>query len=197
MSTEFFSYPNSDHNDQPPAESTPPAPEGLFEYPEAERQRNLPQGAPWHEVPAEIRALRANDPDRAMFRPMYDAVRDHPEDDATMKAFRAEAREQLADMSISNVEAREVVGVFEEALRDGIPSQETVDQWEREAVQETFRRYGRDAESRLADARALVQRDPRVRQLLNATGLASHPTVVRLLLEKSHSEKMRGRLKIK
>jgi hypothetical protein len=198
MSDFQLSYPNSDHNAVAPREAPTPQPDPAttLAYPETGKQFDVPKGAQQSDVPAEIRALRAE----RSFLPnhvqhAYDAVKDHPTDGEAEKTFRAEAREQFADLGISPVEAREVVKLIDDAYREGAPSPETLEQWRRESVDQVFRQYGKDAERKLAGAKALVARDPRVKAFLNATGLGSHPKVVALLIEKAHSERARGRLK--
>ena len=58
---------------------------------------------------------------------------------------------------------------------------------ERSAVSSLRDIYGERTSEVLADARALAQRDPRVTQFLNQTGLGSHPWVVLRLAEVSQS----------
>jgi hypothetical protein len=167
-------------------------------YP-SERQSEVPQSAPAAEVPAEIRELREADRDRAMLSPQRtyaDALKDDVRDTEEARAFRAEAREQFADLGLSSSEARQVVEVFDSALRDGIPDEATRARWQSQALDAVFREHGpKEAPRRIAAARALVARDVRVQRILDATGLGSHPAVVSLLISKAHSERMRGRLK--
>jgi hypothetical protein len=156
-----------------------------------------PAELPTIDVPAEVRTLREADPDRQLFsaqKEYAEVVKDYPGATDTERAVLAETREWFADFALNSQEAQTVTQVFNTELRDGIPSDETVAAWGREATQETFRRYGRDAEARLADARLLVRRDPRVRQVLERSGMGSHPRVVQLLIEKARSERNRVRL---
>jgi hypothetical protein len=191
-----FSYPKSVHASSPapaapPARPSEPAP---LTYPSMEQPAELPT----LDLPAEIRALREADPDRAMYSPQRtyaDVVKDYAGATDTERAVLAEAREWFADFALDHQEAKSVAETFNAELASGIPSDETVAAWGREATQETFRQYGRDAEARLADARLLVRRDPRVRQVLERSGMGSHPRVVQLLIEKARSERNRGRLR--
>lgn len=67
--------------------------------------------------------------------------------------------------------------------------------WRKEAVLSLEQTYGKeDAAKALQDARALVQRDPRIARLLNDSGLGSHPKIVLLLVEKARAAKIAGRL---
>jgi len=203
----MLSYPNSVHADSPapaapPAAPTPAAPDQVpaesapLDYPNTDKP--LPQGTPALELPDAVRELREADGERKMFSPQVqyrDTVQDHPEDNDQVRAFRAEAREQFADLGLSDQDARDVVGVINAELQAGIPAAETRAQWQEQALNDVVRQYGKDAPARIAEARALVARDPRVQKILDDTGLGSHPRVVALMIERARSERGRGRLK--
>jgi hypothetical protein len=197
-----FSYPNSQHVDSaPPAEAAAPAPAAPPAPPSEPAPLSFPSmqepgERPAVEIPAEIRELRESD------RPFYSpqktyaqAIPDHPDDTPELQAVRVEGREIMSDLGMSDGEARDVVSIMSTELANGIPTDETIESWGREATQETFRRYGKAAEARLEDARLLVRRDPRVRRLLDQTGLGSHPKVVAMMIERARSERSRGRLR--
>jgi MoxR-like ATPase len=109
-----------------------------------------------------------------------------------MKAAAAEFREIFADMELSTNDAR---GLFEVYQRlPGIPSDAEVSAWADQSVRALREAYGNGAEEALADARALVARDPRIKAFLNVSGLGSHPKVIVRLAHAARSQRGRGRL---
>lgn len=111
-------------------------------------------------------------------------------DPAADKAVNAEAANIFADLGIGNTEAATVVGLVR---AHGEAGDETVAGWEAES--NTFlATLGKDARESLQLARTLVQRDPRVAAVLDQTGLGSHPDVVKMLIEKAKSARLRGEI---
>lgn len=197
-----FTYANSHHVDStPPAEAATPAPAAppappseptTLSYPAMQK----PAEKPAADVPAEIRELRQSD------RPFYSpqkvyaqAIPDHPDDTPELQAVRVEGREIMSDLGMSDGEARDVVSILSTELANGTPSAETRAAWAQQASSDLQRMYGKDAHARLAEAQALVARDPRVFRILHETGLGDHPKVIALMVDRARSERARGRLK--
>jgi hypothetical protein len=203
---EPFPYANSDHADAPAATAAPaaapaataadqPAAESTKPFAYLEQNKPEPKGAPADAVPENIRALREQDSDRRMFgaqKAFADVIpigNDWPEEN---KQAAAEWREILQDASLGTNEAKELVGIA--TSQREVPSAEVKAGWEASARAELQRVYGRDAEAVLADAMRLVQRDPRVAQFLEQTGLGSHPAYVMHAARIARQEKAKGRL---
>lgn len=112
------------------------------------------------------------------------------------KAVAQEMRRQFADLGLSNVDAKEIARLGRE-LGKNPPTKETEAKWASEICKRLLdnnhqRTPGATADLKLAQQ--LVQRDPRVRAMLNATRLGSHPAVVEMLVERAQAEKLAGRL---
>lgn len=201
-----FSYPNSDHAAEPASQvvdpqaaatvaQPTPAPKS-FSY--AETNKPELQGWPAEELPDGVRTLRDADAARRLHSPQKLYADVIPADDAwppENKAAAAEWREVLADGEIPPNEARELIGVFQ-GLNE-LPSDDKVAAWGTEAMGELRRVYGneREATEALALAKAMVARDPRVQQFLNASGLGNHPTFVLHAARIARSQRGSGRLK--
>lgn len=209
----FYNHPTSNHQDEPAQSAAPAAPAvpalvPPVQQPEAPKEpapftyekTNVepPKGAPDDVVPDAVRELREADDDRRMYSPQRtyaQVVKDDVADDEQTRMVKAESRNVLADLSMSDGEAREVVQLFNTELANGLPSDETAAAWQAEALESVVRQYGKDAPARIAAARALVARDPRVQRLLDDTKLGSNPRVVHMLIDKAQSERLQGRLK--
>lgn len=175
-----------------------------FSYPNSEHVRAEADqaAAPKAPVPESVQVARDADPSRALHKAagMLDVKLEPLPLDATPEQraqFEAEHRELLetyADMGFSSPEANEVHGLIKQHAAAPADAA-TRSTWAREAEDQLRRTYGDSAPQALADARKLVQRDPRALALLQATGLGSNPRVVELLARQARSERGRGRLK--
>lgn len=107
------------------------------------------------------------------------------------EGMAAEWRRVFGDMALRDGDAGELVGLANQALKEGGPGQEGA----LEARAELRQRYGKDgAQRKLADAQALAQRDPRLADFLEKTGLSNHPRVVELMADRAQNERTKGRL---
>jgi hypothetical protein len=204
MSTEFFSYPNSSMADAAPAAAPAPAapapapsvqPSEPLQFAYPSMQPEAPQAAT--DVPANIAELRRADDARALFSPQKtyaNVVQDFPGESDEIKAFRAEGRNQMADMQLAPDQARDVVSIFDTELQNGIPSDETAAQWAQESMRELQQRFGAEAPARLREAQQLIQRDPRISRMLAATKLGNHPRLVLMAVEAARSQRNAGKL---
>lgn len=98
----------------------------------------------------------------------------------------AEVAQIFADHDLSPAEASEVLQV----LKAPAPSDAEQAQWQRDT--ERFLATVTDADARAAVA--LLDRDPRVAELLETTGAINNPKVVRMLVDKARSLRAKGRL---
>lgn len=98
----------------------------------------------------------------------------------------AEVANILADHELSVPEASEVLQV----LKAPAPSDTELAQWQRDS--ERYLATISDADA--AAAVKLLDRDPRVAELLERTGAINNPRVVRLLVDKARALRSKGRL---
>jgi hypothetical protein len=157
------------------------------------------------EIPDAIKALRATD--NAMFDPTAAYSTAITEEDfgvdaevviapEVKAAAIMEFRAMFADIGLPAPEAREVVDIAKQIGKD-VPTPEQESAWTQDAAKRLLDTNGGDlaaANADLALAKALVQRDPRLKKVLEVTRLGSHPRVVELVVQRARSEKMRGRL---
>lgn len=146
----------------------------------------------------EIEALR-KDPERLMYPAkvtfrdaipdgVLDAIDVPPEAKA---AAVANFREMAGDLGLTTDDARTLVSASMVAAPDAATSAA----WRTESMTALKEAYGDQAYQRLADAKLLVQRDPRIKSFLNASGLGDKPSVVLILVEKARQARVSGRLK--
>lgn len=149
------------------------------------------------EVPEAIQKLRADDRERRMY-PAQKTLAGIPteqwfaraEVDDSIKAVAArEMREIFCDLGASVTDATELHSAV--ASITEVPTAETMQAWQQEAAQALVQRYGKDADSMLETARALVARDPRVAKMLQG-GLGNHPRIVLKFVELAQRERRRG-----
>jgi hypothetical protein len=140
---------------------------------------------------AKLREGRMFDPD-ATYR--HELKFDHaglpPEQ---LSAVTTELRNIVADIGFGVPDIR----AFMDVARGFDKSWPTDGQFyvmEREGLEAVRKQYGSDASATLKLVDKLVDRDPRVRPFLEATGLASHPSVLLALAARAHEERKRGRL---
>ncbi len=107
-----------------------------------------------------------------------------------------EYRAIFHDLGVAPTEAREVVTLARQLGKEP-PTAELEADWVRQASQRLVDMNGgsiEEANTALSLAKALVQRDPRLKAVLELTRLGSHPRVIELMVQRARSEKMRGRL---
>lgn len=170
-------YGNSQHDVKPAGEKAP--------APQAKPDDGI-------RVPDEVAKLRAENP--SIHDPLgtYRSVLGEP---GTLTAALpaevgepvvAEVANILADHELSVPEASEVLQV----LKAPAPSDSERAQWQRDT--ESYLATVSDADA--AAAVKLLERDPRVAQLLETTGAINNPKVVRLLVDKARTLRAKGRL---
>lgn len=159
----------------------PPVPVSSVATPDAELAACMypTQQVPDEVLPDGVREARDADPARALYddaktyRYALDAafqgIESSPEAAAERKAWAG----VLADAQVSAVEAEGLASFAQHAY----PSEATAAGWVSTAMADLEREFG-DAQAALADARLLVQRDPRLQRVLNQTGLGDHPRIV-------------------
>jgi hypothetical protein len=75
-----------------------------------------------------------------------------------------------------------------------MPDERTAHRWREQSTKWIKDMYGHDAGRVLADARALVQRDPRLARMLRETGMSEHPAYVKQLCQAGRRARGAGRL---
>lgn len=105
----------------------------------------------------------------------------------------AEYRDLAGELQIGNGQVEELLGMqqqFDEVTED------QAEAWRAESQQSLVREHGgAKASELLADARALVQQNPRLRAFLDEGARGNHPTMVRMVIDLARREKLAGRLK--
>lgn len=161
--------------------AAPPAAAPAGATPDAELAARMypTQQVPDEVLPDGVREVRDADPARALYddaktyRYALDAafqdIESSPEAAAERKAWAG----VLADVGVSSSEAEGLASLAQQAY----PSEATAAGWVSTAMADLEREFG-DAQAALADARLLVQRDPRLQRVLNQTGLGDHPHIV-------------------
>jgi len=158
-------------------------------------------------IPGEIRELRENDRGRRMFSPQKTYEYDIPDDllnldeagdddtPAEMKAAAvAELREMAADMSMSGADVRMLIGRARAAAAN--PAQDEAAE-RSQASQQLAADLGsaKAAQQALADAKQLLDRDPRMRQLVLSLGMGNDVQTIKTLAELARRERTYGRLR--
>ncbi|TXI28092.1 MAG: hypothetical protein E6Q69_17025 [Aquipseudomonas alcaligenes] len=104
----------------------------------------------------------------------------------------AELRELAGELQIGNSQVETLLGLQNQF--DDV-SQEQADAWRAETQQSLVREFGgTQASELLADARALVNQNPRLRAFLDDGARGNHPGVVRMFIDLARREKLAGRL---
>ena len=104
----------------------------------------------------------------------------------------AEFRELAGELQIGNSQVETLLGLQNQF--DDV-SQEQADAWRAETQQSLVREFGgTQASELLADARALVNQNPRLRAFLDDGARGNHPGVVRMFIDLARCEKLAGRL---
>jgi hypothetical protein len=155
-------------------------------------------------VSEELRAYREQ---RRQETPFYDPTKDFRDSGLEESANAAglvgkerdatinEQKRILSDFQFTTGEAKEVVSLVDR-YAVAPPDEATAAAWASESWDALVRQHGqREANAMLADAQKLVARDPRVKLILEKTGLGNHPKLVQKLVSLARSEKGRGRLK--
>jgi hypothetical protein len=131
------------------------------------------------------------------YRPHLADAFNHFRDATGMNAADAEAELTAAAIAFSDARiapeeaARLHALVLQHALA---PADDTmIAGWATETRRELRQRYGKDADSRLAAAKAFVDARPGLKALQNASGVGSHPDIVLALAENPHALRMTPR----
>jgi hypothetical protein len=156
---------------------------------------------------AEVAALRAADPARGMYRPEDQfgpnggALRDlalavNPTASAdALQRQRVALGAVMTDIGMDRGDVSKLAS-FAAAYAAKPPTAEEKAAHERASIKTLREQYGDAAFAGvLADAKALVARDPRLREFMDKTGLGSHPWAISRLAELARTERGRGRLK--
>jgi hypothetical protein len=115
--------------------------------------------------------------------------------DAELAAFSAEVGNVMTkDFMGSTTDAKQVLNYAMEN-RTSPPGERQIGEWRRQAAQQLVARYGKSANQVLADAKRMIQRDPRVVNALNAFNLGDRPEVVMLVAESALRARASGHLK--
>ena len=75
------------------------------------------------------------------------------------------------------------------------PTEAETAAFHRTAVKELRETYGPDFDQALTDARAITARDPRLKAMLDRTGLGNHPSVILRFAELGRAARAKGQLK--
>lgn len=191
-------------------EAKPPAQPAQPKAQPAEGEQPKPDGDDNDDesgIPSEIRELRENDRGRRMFSPQKTYEYDVPNDllnleevgdddtPAEMKAAAvAELREMAADMSMSGADVRMLIGRARAAAAN--PAQNEAAE-RSQASQQLAADLGsaQAAQQALADAKQLLDRDPRMRQLVLSLGMGNDVQTIKTLADLARRERARGRLR--
>lgn len=185
-----------------PASAVPPTPT-FDQKAAATLYAPEPDPKPAEDVPLEVAHLRESDPERKFFGaqsthgdvPLEQAFAEVEGMTDEQRATAAhEWREIAVDVGVSPPDARHMLSEFQHALANP-PTAETRAAWRTEADRRLSERFGADAPKVLADARRLVQRDPRVVQLLIRSGLGDSPDMVLRAAELAQRQRAAGKLK--
>lgn len=201
----FFPSMNAD---EPQGEEAKPPAQPKAQH--AEGEQSKPDGDDDDDesgIPGEIRELRENDRGRRMFSPQKTYEYDVPDDllnleeagdddtPAEMKAAAvAELREMAADMSMSGADVRMLIGRARAAAAN--PAQDEAAE-RSQASQQLAADLGsaKAAQQALADAKQLLDRDPRMRQLVLSLGMGNDVQTIKTLAELARRERASGRLR--
>ncbi|MBX9629563.1 MAG: hypothetical protein K2X67_03495 [Burkholderiales bacterium] len=168
------------------------------ERPNAELQRIEAEIA--NGVPAEIRELRAQrskEPASALFGgsefgdELFEAtLTDTSVPTETRRAVADEFARMSGDLSMTSNEVAEVASVLNAPIAD----ERTQSRWGRQAEEMLKVQYGDSWEQRLADAKKLLHRDPRVARIVEQRQIGNHPKLVLMLCDLARRERLKGRL---
>ncbi|WP_227243989.1 hypothetical protein [Paraburkholderia caribensis] len=150
------------------------------------------------QLPDALRELR-DDPLRRMFSPqgtfasvpLEDAMKHLPLDGEAKAAEAAEWREQFEDFGASPQDARELVDAARRFVAEPMTPQRDMANVNA-AIEAMNREFGNDAAKALADAQAMVKRDPRLVKILESSRLGNDPTTVVKLARLARSQRQRG-----
>lgn len=151
-------------------------------------------------VPAEIRSLRearAREPANALFgeTALGDEIVEATLNDVNYapevrRAYADEYKRLASDNGMTANEALEAASIINAPIAD----ERTQSRWGRQTEESLKMQYGDEWQSRLADAKRLVNRDPRVAKIIESRGLGNNPKIVSLLCDLARRERLKGRL---
>jgi hypothetical protein len=170
-------------------------------YPSMDEERPSPPAG----VPEEVQALRKQaleeNPAQRMYPPekQLTAVPDNAFDevpDLTPEARQGiveEIRRMAADASLGNADIQGLISRARALHANPIPPEQQADM----TMRNLRRQFGGEegAAKALADARALLNRDPRAKQMILAMGLGDDSATIVSLAKQAARERNRGRLK--
>ena len=171
----------------------------------AERMYATPQ-RPAIEAPTfEIADLRASDGPAAL---MYSADKQFGNapralaEAVNVKGTEATLAQQAAnfsfaakDMGMSQAQIEKLAAIARSATANGPMTAEALRTAELQSVKQLRDQYGKDFDAAFSAARALAQRDPRVKAFLDYGGIGSRPEVVQMFAELGIAQRRAGRLK--
>lgn len=121
-------------------------------------------------------------------------MQDHLHDPDTAKAIATEYATVFAAHNLNATESAQLADIGASVLRDP-PTAEVVTQWRETAISNLQAEYGlQGACQALQDARAYVQSQPGLADLIDAYGLGAHPRLVALAAARGRALRMSGKL---
>lgn len=121
-------------------------------------------------------------------------MQDHLHDPDTAKAIAKEYATVFAAHNLNATESAQLADIGASVLRDP-PTAEVVTQWRETAISNLQAEYGlQGAGQALQDARAYVQSQPGLADLIDAYGLGAHPRLVALAAARGRALRMSGKL---
>lgn len=128
-------------------------------------------------------------------RAIESALKEHElQAPAAAQAVAQEWTPIFNDLGLNSTESAQLTEIGLSAYINP-PDATLVGNWEADAKAVLKQEYGVDgAHQALADAQALIARNPTLRNYLHETGLGSHPQVVRIAAMKARDLRARGKL---
>lgn len=103
-------------------------------------------------------------------------------DETLQKEKVAEFAETFTGLGLDTQDAQQGLNLAVQYTQN--PADEaTIDGWERESMEWLKSTYGDKATAVLEAGKVIIQRDPKLRDTLNNTGIGSHPDVVRRIAQ--------------
>ncbi len=163
-----------------------------------ERLHSKPDPLPAEDLPAEVKALRDGDvarslyDDRSAFSELPNVLADIGLEGRELEIEHRHWAGVLTDLAVPPAEVK---GLATLAKSHAYPDEATAETWQTEGLEALKTTYGSAWKSALADAQALVQRDPRLSDWLNRTGLGNHPRFIAMAADRARHAIANGTLK--
>jgi thioredoxin-like negative regulator of GroEL len=103
-----------------------------------------------------------------------------------------EVSQEMIKLDLSGDEASQLMRLLHMQVAEPA-DEETVDEWQAESEAALRATYGSQASAVLDRAQRWLAQRPKAREQLDWSGLGSHPTVVKMLVEKSEAASLRKR----